>query len=170
MKAIWFQKNKLRDVFADDEVRAFFKRLFAAALEQEKPSYYMEALEVGGILRAVAGSSRVDGRVVCEFGGIAEDDLTQFSPGEFLTFESIQAACRDGNRIFDYGVGDEHYKRLWCDQEIHQFDVVLPLTAKGRLYSGIKLPFKALKRRVKASPTMKRLVGRLRGRPARDTD
>ena len=170
MKAIWFRKNKLRDVFADDDIRAFFKRLFAAALEQEKPSYYMEALEVGGILRAVSGSSRVDGRVVCEFGGIAEDDLTQFSPGEFLTFESIQAACGDGNRIFDYGVGDEHYKRLWCDQEIYQFDVVLPLTARGRLYSGIKRPYKALKRRVKASPTLKRLVWRLRGRPARDTD
>ena len=25
MKAIWFQKNKLRDVFADDEVRAFLQ-------------------------------------------------------------------------------------------------------------------------------------------------
>lgn len=170
MKAIWFRKNRLPDVFAGEQIRGFFKHLFAEALKQEKPAYYMEALEVGGTLRAVSGSSRVDGRVVCEFGGIAEDDMTQFSPGEFLTFESIQTACRDGNAIYDYGVGDEHYKRLWCDQEIHHFDVVLPLTAKGHIYTGIKKPFMALKRRVKSSPGLTRLVRRLLGRPVRETD
>lgn len=168
MKAIWFRKNRLRDVFADEKIRGFFKHLFAEALKQEKPAYYMEALEVGGTLRAVSASSCVDGRVVCEFGGIAEDDMTQFSPGEFLTYGSIQAACCDGNRIFDYGVGDEHYKRLWCDEEIHQFDVVLPLTANGRIYAGIMRPLKALKRHIKSSPGMTRLVRRLLGRPVGD--
>jgi CelD/BcsL family acetyltransferase involved in cellulose biosynthesis len=112
----------------------------------------------------------VAGRVVCEFGGIAEDDMTQFSPGEYLTFESIQAACNDGNVVYDYGVGDEHYKRHWCDEEIHHFDVVLPLTAKGRLYAGVRKPFTALKRRVKSSPAMARMVRRLRGRHGRDNE
>lgn len=170
MKAIWFRKNRLPDVFAGEHIRGFFTHLFAEALKQENPTYYMEALEVRGILRAVSASSRVDGRVVCEFGGIAEDDMTQFSPGEFLTFESIQTACRDGNTIFDYGVGDEPYKRLWCNEEIHHFDVVLPLTAKGRIYSGIKKPLTALKRRVKSSPRLTRLVRRLRGGSAADRD
>ncbi|MGY6707898.1 MAG: GNAT family N-acetyltransferase [Rhizobiaceae bacterium] len=170
MKAIWFRKNRLPDVFEDEHIRGFFKHLFAQSLRQERPPYFMEALEVGGILRAVSGSSRVNGRVVCEFGGIAEDELTQFSPGEFLTFESIQTACCEGNRIYDYGVGDEHYKRLWCDQEIHHFDVVIPLTVKGRLYSGIKSALTALKRRVKSSPGLTRMVRRLRGQPVRETD
>lgn len=170
MKAIWFRKNRLRDVFAGEQIRGFFTHLFAEALKQENLTYYMEALEVGGILRAVSASSRVDGRVVCEFGGIAEDDMTQFSPGEFLTYESIQTACRDGNTIFDYGVGDEHYKRLWCDEEIHHFDVVLPLTAKGRIYSGIKRPLTALKRRVKSSYRLTRLARRLRGGSIADRD
>jgi len=170
MKAVWFRKNRLRDVFAGEQIGDFFQHLFAEALKQENPTYYMEALEVGGILRAVSGSSRVGGRVVCEFGGIAEDDMTQFSPGEFLTFEIIQAACRDGNTIFDYGVGDEHYKRLWCDEEIHHFGVVLPLTAKGRIYSGIKKPLTALKRRVKSSSRLTRLARRLRGGPVGDRD
>ena len=170
MKAIWFRKNGLPDVFADEDVQRFFKELLGRALREEEPRYYMEALEVADIIRAVSGSSRVAGRVVCEFGGIAEDDMTQFSPGEFLTFESIQAACRDGNALYDYGVGDEHYKRHWCDEEIRHFDVMLPLTAKGRLYAGARKPLTALKRRVKSSPALSRLVRRLRGRHGRDSE
>lgn len=170
MKASWFRRNGLPDVFAGEEIGRFFRALFGRALQEEEPKYYMEAVEVSGVLRAVSGSSRVAGRVVCEFGGIAEDDMTQFSPGEYLTFESIQAACNDGNVVYDYGVGDEHYKRHWCDEEIHHFDVVLPLTAKGRLYAGVRKPFTALKRRVKSSPAMARMVRRLRGRHGRDNE
>lgn len=170
MKASWFRKHGLRNVFAGEEVGRFFRELFGRALHEEQPKYFMEALEVAGVLRAVSGSSRVAGRVVCEFGGIAEDDMTQFSPGDFLTFESIQAACRDGNALYDYGVGDEHYKRHWCDEEIHHFDVVLPLTAKGRLYSGIRKPFTALKRRVKSSPSLSKIARQLRGLPGRDSE
>ncbi|NMG41276.1 GNAT family N-acetyltransferase [Chelativorans sp. ZYF759] len=170
MKAIWFRKNGLPDVFAGEEYGRFFRNLFARALQQEEPDFYLEALEVAGVVRAVSGSSRVGDRVVCEFGGIADDDMTPFSPGEFLTFESIQAACRDGNTVYDYGVGDEHYKRHWCDEEIHHFDVALPLSAKGRLYAGIKKPFTALKRQVKSSPRLNRLVRQLRGRVGREAE
>ena len=35
--------------------------------------------------------------------------------------------------IFDFSVGDEPYKRLWCDIETRHIDVVAPLTAKGAL-------------------------------------
>lgn len=170
MKASWFRRNGLPDVFADEDVQCFFKQLLGRALREEEPRYYIEALEVAGILRAVSGSSRVAGRVVCEFGGITEDDMTQFSPGEFLTFESIQSACRNGNVLYDYGVGDEHYKRHWCDEEIRHFDVMLPLTAKGRLYAGVRRPFTALKRHLKASPALSRLARRLRGRRGRDSE
>ena len=93
-------------------------------------------MEVAGKIRAATGSSLSGDRLICEFGAIAEDDLAHASPGEFLFFDNIQQACKDGFAVYDFSVGDEPYKRLWCDLEIRQFDVMVPLTAKGQLLAA----------------------------------
>ncbi|WP_295812784.1 GNAT family N-acetyltransferase, partial [uncultured Nitratireductor sp.] len=85
-----------------------------------------------GKLRAVTGSSRTAERLICEFSSIADDELTDASPGRFLFYENIEEACEKGFAIYDFSVGDEYYKRLWCDLETAQFDTFVPLTMKGR--------------------------------------
>jgi CelD/BcsL family acetyltransferase involved in cellulose biosynthesis len=132
MKARRFAEMGIRDVFASGEIRSFFRRLFREALKDETPPFFLQGLEVGGKLRAVTGMSIAGDRLICEFGGISEDELTAASPGDFLFFENIKAACEGGFDIFDFSVGDEYYKRLWCDIETRQFDVLVPLTLKGR--------------------------------------
>ena len=97
------------------------------------PPFVLHGLEVDGTLRAVTGSSRTSTRIICEFGTIADDDLAHASPGDFLFFENIAEACRQGLAVYDFSVGDEPYKRLWCDLETRHFDVIIPLSAKGRL-------------------------------------
>lgn len=135
MKERRFVQMGIENVFADPDVRAFFRDLFADALGAASPPFFLDGLEVGGALRAVTGSARDGERIVCEFGAIGDDELTAASPGDFLFFENIQDACRDGCAVYDFSVGDEPYKRQWCDLEITQFDTVAPLTAKGRLYA-----------------------------------
>jgi len=132
MKARRFAAMGIKDVFASAEIRSFFRALFKAALAPERPPFFLQGLEIGGKLRAVTGLSAAEDRLVCEFGGISEDELTGASPGDFLFFENIKQACEDGFSVFDFSVGDEPYKRLWCDIEIRQFDVLVPLTLKGR--------------------------------------
>lgn len=91
-------------------------------------------------MRAITGSIRCHDRLICEFGAIADDDMAFASPGEFLFFDNIEEACLQGYAVYDFSVGDEHYKRLWCDLEIAQFDVLVPLTAKGRAAAaGLRL-------------------------------
>ena len=109
----------------------------------------LNALEVAGKIRAVTGSSLCGDRLICEFGAISEDDLAGASPGEFLFFDNIQQACTDGFAVYDFSVGDEPYKRLWCDLEIRQFDVLAPLTAKGRLLGASMRQVTALKAFIK---------------------
>ena len=91
----------------------------------------LHGLEVGGKLRAVTGSSRCGDRLICEFGAIADDEVAFASPGEFLFFDNIRKPATTAFAIYDFSVGDEPYKRLWCDLDIKQFDALMPLTMKG---------------------------------------
>ena len=131
MKSGRLKKLGVANVFSDPGVQAFFHQLFAEAATDAEPKFVLNALEVGGTIRAVTGSSRSGDRLICDFAAIADDDLTQASPGDYLFYENIAEACRDKFAVFDFGVGDEPYKRHWCDIETEHFDVWAPLTARG---------------------------------------
>ncbi|MER9752845.1 GNAT family N-acetyltransferase [Mesorhizobium sp. M0166] len=162
MKEFRFRKMGIANVFGGAEVRAFFRSLFADALQEEDPSFVLHGLEVAGKLRAVTGSSRSGKRLICEFGAIAEDDLAHTSPGDFLFFENIQEACEAGFKIYDFSVGDEPYKRLWCDVETQHFEVLVPLTLKGRALALALRHGASLKAFIKHSPMVWKLTKLLR--------
>lgn len=172
MKAQRFNAMGIANVFGDSKVRQFFHVLFAGALAQHPPRFVLHGLEVAGKLRAVTGSSVAGNRLVCEFGAIEDDDLSHASPGDFLFFENIQEACEQGFGVYDFSVGDEPYKRLWCDIEIRHFDVLAPLTMKGRIVALGQQQRSRLKTLVKNNPTIWNLTKRLRrktsGQPAED--
>lgn len=166
MKEARFQKMGIANVFAEAQVQRFFRSIFAEALKEPKPSFMLHALEVGGKIRAVTGSSRCGDRLICEFGAIGEDDLAHASPGEFLFFDNIQEACKDGFAVYDFSVGDEPYKRLWCDIEIVQFDALLPLNAKGRLLAASMRQLTRLKTFIKNNRVVWKLAKAFRKKAA----
>ncbi|CCV06466.1 conserved hypothetical protein [Mesorhizobium metallidurans STM 2683] len=162
MKEFRFRKMGVANVFGEPEIRAFFRALFIETLAEEKPSFVLHGLEVADKLRAVTGSSRSGKRLICEFGAIAEDDLAHTSPGDFLFFDNIEEACEKGFEIYDFSVGDEPYKRLWCDIETQHFEVLFPLTLKGRALALELRQGARLKSFIKNSPTVWKLTKRLR--------
>lgn len=162
MKQQRFGAMGITDVFADAEIRSFFRKLFVDALQHDKPSFVLHGLEVAGKYRAVTGSSRAGGRLICEFGAIADDELAYASPGEYLFFDNISEACHQGFAVYDFSVGDEPYKRHWCDIEIQHADVLVPLTAKGRLYALGLRSTSRVKGAIKNNATLWALVKRLR--------
>jgi CelD/BcsL family acetyltransferase involved in cellulose biosynthesis len=166
MKQEQLRKMGVGDVFAVPAVRSFFGRLFAEALTGETPAFHLDGLEVGGKLRAVTGSSRCGNRLICEFGAIREDELAPHSPGEFLFFQNIKQACAEGLGVYDFSVGDEPYKRLWCDTEVVQYDVIVPLTAKGALLALAVRAKNRAKAIVKKNRYFWRLAKTLRRRKA----
>jgi CelD/BcsL family acetyltransferase involved in cellulose biosynthesis len=166
MKRIRLTKMGVEDVFGTAEVQRFFGRLFREVLDAGKPAFLLNALEVGGTIRAVTGSSIMGKRVICEFGAISEDELFYASPGDFLFFEEIRNACDAGMDFYDFSVGDEHYKRLWCDIEATHFDVTVPLTAKGRVFAGLSRGKTRLKTFVKRNAFVWAMTKRWRRRNA----
>ncbi|WP_353641865.1 GNAT family N-acetyltransferase [Mesorhizobium sp. WSM2239] len=167
MKEDRFRRAGIVNVFGEARVQAFFRTLFTDALAASPPHFVLHALEVNGRLRAVTGSSRSGKRLICEFGAIAEDELAHASPGDFLFFDNIQEACAQGFSVYDFSVGDEPYKRLWCDIETRQMDVVVPLTLKGRAFAGSMRLKARLKAFVKTNPTIWKLTKALRRKAAR---
>jgi CelD/BcsL family acetyltransferase involved in cellulose biosynthesis len=136
MKRLRLKKIGAPGAFDQPEVQAFFRRLFADALALYPRPFVLHGLEVAGKLRAVTGSSRAADRMICDFCGIAEDEMMQASPGDFLFFENIRAACDEGIGVFDFSVGDEAYKRHWCDIETAQFDIIVALSARGQVLTA----------------------------------
>ncbi len=161
-----FRKMGIANVFAPPDIRAFFLGLFTEALREPHPPFVLHALEVGGTLRAVTGSSRCGTRLICEFGSIRDDELSSLSPGGFLFFDNIREACERGFGVYDFSIGDEPYKRSWCDLEIQHREVLLPLTLKGRAFAfGLHQAAWATAR-VKGNPTLWNLMKKLRRRAA----
>jgi CelD/BcsL family acetyltransferase involved in cellulose biosynthesis len=164
-KAERFQRLGIGNVFLDME--PFLLRLFVDAAKEPNPPFVLHGLEVGGKLRAVTGSTLVADRVICEFSSIVEDELVHASPGDFLFFENIRAAADSGASVFDFSVGDELYKRGWCDLVSAQFDTIVPLTVKGHALAALLRASAAAKRRIKNNERLWQLIKRLRqGRSA----
>jgi CelD/BcsL family acetyltransferase involved in cellulose biosynthesis len=170
MKAARFRKAGIPNVFAESEVQNFFRRLFTKSLSQSPKPFSLQGLEVAGKLRAMTGSSRASDRIICEFGAIADDELSSASPGEFLFYENIRETAEHGLSVYDFSVGDEPYKRGWCDIETVHYDVIVPLSMKGRLYAAWLRALAALKLGVKNSPIVWRLAKALRRRTLRQCE
>ncbi|WP_274628692.1 GNAT family N-acetyltransferase [Arvimicrobium flavum] len=165
MKGHRFRKMGVADAFGEEPIRAFFRDLFRSGLVGNR-RFVLHGLEVAGRLRAVTGSSTCGDRLVCEFGAIAEDDVAHASPGDFLFFENIREAADGGFALYDFSVGDEPYKRLWCDTEITHYDVLQPLTLRGRAYALALRASNRTKGVVKNNPLFWRVVKWLRRRSA----
>ena len=153
----------LKDVFAPAEVQSFFKTLFIGALDSPSPSYELHALEVGGEIAAVGGCTVRGRHLTVEFGGICSSDR-QLSPGDILYHQLIEQCCKRGFETFDFGVGDEFYKRRWCDVETWHRDTFIPLTINGRIAVSALKRIAALKKSIKNNPKLFGLIKRIRGK------
>ena len=138
MKAMQFRKRGIVDPFASKEVRRFFLHLFTDALKQSPAPFVLQAVEVGGEITGVNGYSVTEHSLICEFCAIRDGDAA-LSPGFYLDYVAMEEACRRGKAIYDFSVGDDDYKRSWCDIETVQFDLLLPLNVKGRVAATVKI-------------------------------
>lgn len=59
-----------------------------------------------------------------------------FSPGRLLNEWLLEWSIAQGLRTLDFGIGDEPYKRGYCDVSVPLWDAYLPESLKGRLFSA----------------------------------
>jgi len=88
------------------------------------------------------------------------------SPGDILLHDLIEALCEQDFRSFDLGVGEERYKKAWCDP-VDLYSLHMPLTPRGWIYSNAARVSQDGKRLIKQNPllwrgwrSMRRLASR----------
>ena len=140
MKAQQLSGKGVASVFGKVDEQLFFKALFSDTNQHINHKFYLSSLIVGGKTRAIYGSSLHGTRQMVHFTAFADDELTPASPGDFLNYALIETACNSETTIYDLGVGDEGYKRSWCDIETWHRDTIIGITLRGKL---AKLQFDA---------------------------
>jgi CelD/BcsL family acetyltransferase involved in cellulose biosynthesis len=165
MKAKRFEEFGLKNTFERQEVKDFFKALFGKGAADLNAPFRLDALRVGGDLLAVAGSSVRHGGNIVEFGAVRAHEPT-LSPGDFLFHQMIKRACENGTQVFDFGVGDEPYKRAWCDVETQHFETVQGVGARGLVYAQLYRIASKAKRAIKRNAYLFGLIKKLRMRRA----
>lgn len=161
-KACRLGRLGIANVFAGNAVQSFLRTLFKDAIRREPHAFRLTGLEVAGRLRAVDGLSSTRRRLIAEFGAIADDELSNLSPGGYLDLENIRSACEGRFDLYDFSVGDEPYKRQWCTVETRHFDTAITLTPKGRLFGWRWRAVTAATHYVKNNPGLWQTARRLR--------
>jgi CelD/BcsL family acetyltransferase involved in cellulose biosynthesis len=88
------------------------------------------------------------------------------SPGDILLHDLIESLCEEDFHTFDLGVGEERYKKAWCDP-VPLYDLRIPITPRGWIYSNAARVSQDGKRLIKQNPmlwrgwrSMRRLASR----------
>jgi CelD/BcsL family acetyltransferase involved in cellulose biosynthesis len=165
MKAKRFEEFGLKNTFERQEIKDFFKALFGAGAPGPAAQFRLDALRVGGDILAVAGSTMRHHTNIVEFGAVRAHEPT-LSPGDFLFHQIIKRACENGAETFDFGVGDEPYKRAWCDIETQHFETVRGSGARGFAYAQFYVLANKAKLAIKRNPLLFDIVRRTRLRKA----
>ncbi len=169
-----FRAAGLPDVFQGAEIRQFLLRL----LDTDSPEPGTVALELHAIrlkgrheghMPAIAALSRKGDHVICQFASIDESQVPEASPGELLFWLMIETSQRAGAALFDFGIGDQLYKRSWCPVETVQHDVLVPISALGKAAAFAQKGLTQAKMLIKGNPRLYGAIQKLRARRQQST-
>ena len=157
-KAVRMRAQGLPDVFAAPGVRRFIEAASIAGMPDGTPLIELYALSVDDIIVATMGGIAGGGRFCAMFNSIQAGRHAVESPGEQLLVNVVRQCCARGFDTFDLGIGEAHYKGLFCDDAEPLFDSYWPLSASGRRVAFVFRLAAAAKRAVKQHRTLWSLV------------
>ncbi|MEM1376246.1 MAG: GNAT family N-acetyltransferase, partial [Pseudomonadota bacterium] len=145
-----------------ENTRNVFRSVFSRhGVPDGETRHVLHALCLNEVPIAVIGCTEFHGRVTVEFGAF-DDTYSHASPGDLLFFRAIEHYCAEGFDIFDFGVGDELYKRRWCDVETWHADTFIAANLRGVLIAMARDARTHAVRAVKSNDAVWAQVKRLR--------
>lgn len=168
-KGRWFAQMGVADIFAPPGHREFYRAI--ACDRETRDMAHISRLEVGPTIAAANLGLLFRGRYYHLLASYTDGEAARFGPGAAHLHELMRSAIVRRCRIFDFTIGDERYKRDWCDTEQHLHDHVSGATLKGAVIAAAIRAGSALKRWIKQTPAawsaaskVRKLAGLLRAR------
>jgi CelD/BcsL family acetyltransferase involved in cellulose biosynthesis/predicted ATP-grasp superfamily ATP-dependent carboligase len=156
-----FARRGIPDIFLRPGLREFFLDLASNPKIQHR--FHISRVEVGSTW-AAANFAIVFGDCYYHVLASYEDDalLSHYGPGALHLRELLAHAIKLGLRRFDFTIGDEPYKDEWSDTSVKLYDYSAAATLRGWPVSAASMMRRRLKRFVKQTPSIWKLVSRLR--------
>jgi CelD/BcsL family acetyltransferase involved in cellulose biosynthesis len=156
-----FARRGIPDIFERQGLREFFFDLVSNPKIRQQ--FHISRLEVGDTW-AAANFAILFGDCYYHVLASYEDDaaLSQYGPGTMHLRELLAHAITFGLRRFDFTIGDEPYKDEWSDISVKLYDYSAAATWRGAPASAASTARWRLKRFVKQTPSLWRLVSRVR--------
>ncbi|MGZ6254167.1 MAG: GNAT family N-acetyltransferase [Candidatus Binataceae bacterium] len=155
-----FARMGVPNLFARPGYVAFYREL--ATSPRFRPLVHLSRLDVGATWAALnLGLTFRD----CYFHILASYDdgeVSRFGPGAAHLRELLRYAIGRGLKRFDFTIGDEPYKRDWCDTEQQLFDHSASATLRGWPATALSLGWRRAKRVIKQTAPVWNAVVRLR--------
>jgi CelD/BcsL family acetyltransferase involved in cellulose biosynthesis len=157
-KAARLASQGIKNVFAAPGVAEFIRALCLEGLSEGRPTVEIHALDCEDDMLAVFACVNDHGRYASMFNSFTPGPAARFSPGIVLISYILKDCIARGIKAFDLGAGEAEYKTYFCDRREILFDSYFGLSARGQAYVATLSAKATLKRWVKRSPAMMRLV------------
>ncbi len=151
-KASWFAARGIIDPFAAPGASEFLHALIDEA--DAARHLHVSTLTLDGEVIAGNFGYLHDGELNAVIGSVTEGEAARHSPGTVLLHELFKWSIDNGLRSFDFTIGDEPYKKEWCDTELELVDIRLPLTLSGVLALAPRAIRAAAVHTIKRSPRL----------------
>jgi CelD/BcsL family acetyltransferase involved in cellulose biosynthesis len=172
-KTTRFKDAGLPDAFKDIRIKAALRAMLRRNESGGRDAtLQMHALrlkgEHEGHVPAIAALSRKGDHVICQFASIDETLVAEASPGELLFWLMIERLHHEGVALFDFGIGNQTYKRSWCPVETVQYDLFLPISGMGHLAAMAQRGITRTKAAIKSNRKLYVFIQRMRARRGTD--
>jgi CelD/BcsL family acetyltransferase involved in cellulose biosynthesis len=153
-----FARMGVADIFARPGQRAFY-------LDVATNAPYlvpMSRLEVGPTIAATNLGLAFRGCYYYLLASYDDGPTARFGPGMALLHDLMRRAIELKFDAFDFTIGDESYKLDWSDTELKLYDHVSAASARGLPVVMLAKARRGLKRWIKQTPALWRIVIRVR--------
>jgi CelD/BcsL family acetyltransferase involved in cellulose biosynthesis len=151
-KARSFAHMGVANLFAKPGHADFYRAL--ATDPATRPLVHVSRLDVGTTAAAVNLALTYRGCYYHLLASYDDGELSRFGPGAAHLHDLLLYAIDHGFKVFDFTIGDERYKRDWCDTELKLYDYIAPVTWRGALVAAPMLAGQRLKRWIKQTPAV----------------
>jgi CelD/BcsL family acetyltransferase involved in cellulose biosynthesis len=155
-----FARMGVSNLFARPGHVAFYRELAAAT--PARRLVHLSRLDVGATWAAInLGLVYRD----CYYHVLASYDdgeVSRFGPGAAHLRELLRYAIGRGLKRFDFTIGDEPYKREWCDAVQRLYDHSAAVTMRGWPSAALSLAWRGTKRTIKQTAPLWNAAQRVR--------
>lgn len=159
-KSATFASRGIPNFFAKPGYLAFYRAL--ASSPRTSDLVHVSELRVGSDVAAVSFCLTFGSRYYYLLSSYTDAELTRFGPGAVHLHELMRYAIGKGIDVFDFTIGDETYKRDWCEEAEKLHDHIAVASWRGALAVLPMRLARDAKRTIKQTPILWAAFTRLR--------